>query len=877
MQKIKKYIKNNLSIILSVSIVFFIFLFICIFNKMWPFGNKSFAVYDLSGQITQQFTHIYDVLQGKSSLFYTNRLGGGMSIFGTLVYFIMSPSYILMFIGGRANVEFSINLVVMAYFVLMAGSMSYMLKKIFPTLKQYLQIILSISYCFCGFVLQNYTFTTWLNFLVLGPFMVVAFKRLINEKKYLTFSLLTFFYIISCFGMGSITQLVLLGIYYLYIAICVDKENRKDCLVRLTVSVGVGVLFSSVVLIPAMFAMKLGTRAGGLFDFIFSSAVDKEIVNKLAYVLVEFAYSIFAIFFIIFSNKKDKFNKFLSIVLAGLIFILFVDVAMMLLCFGHNRSYPTRLTFMFSIFIVIAIAKLILDCSSKEETQRENKWANYTVFALMIIVSITFVVMLISKQDSFYSLSYRMSVNAEIESDIQFFLPFFIIFAVMFVVLMLASKFKKLSAKLLRLGFAIILLSQTLVGVILFSERNYSVNYYINGYELLQVCDEYDRVSGFCKNGKIYAGANGIGVFSSMISKKNYEAFKYWGYHAKENTIYETGGTLFTDSFMGIKYYFKKSKSNSRYLTLVKSNGSYLYENKYATTGAFLIDKNYGYDYNVSVFGNQNILARALGANKDLFEITNMHELLLNSFNDIEVKKGGVYHAGDGNYKTYQGATGLVSFRPTDNQNVIYYISFAEGYFEYYKNCNVDYEDNPLFIHQVGDVGLMVDFSLNSQLDLSKILVARLDLDLYEEQLELIRQNQVEVNYTKNGFNVTVDKVDGKKLVVTNVNIKGMKAKNNSKNVNIDDCASGFISINLNEGTNKISVYYSNPFLLPSILISLICIAIAISVIILYNKKYKKLPWLEKVVDWCYKAYAVVLVAFLFVFTGILTIIKFLL
>ena len=60
---------------------------------VYPFGNAyTLASYDLSAQICPFIEHLFDVIQGKSSLFYSYAIAGGADVFGTFLYFFVSPT-----------------------------------------------------------------------------------------------------------------------------------------------------------------------------------------------------------------------------------------------------------------------------------------------------------------------------------------------------------------------------------------------------------------------------------------------------------------------------------------------------------------------------------------------------------------------------------------------------------------------------------------------------------------------------------------------------------------------------------------------------------------------------------------------------------------
>ena len=55
------------------------------------FGSYSLSSYDLHAQVAPFIEHFFDVIDGKSSLFYSYAIAGGADVFGTLAYCCISP------------------------------------------------------------------------------------------------------------------------------------------------------------------------------------------------------------------------------------------------------------------------------------------------------------------------------------------------------------------------------------------------------------------------------------------------------------------------------------------------------------------------------------------------------------------------------------------------------------------------------------------------------------------------------------------------------------------------------------------------------------------------------------------------------------------
>ncbi len=879
MQKIKQHLSNNKATYISCGVVLFVLLIMFATKHIWPFGKNTFGIFDLSNQIIPLASLVYDFFEGKASLFYSNRLASGMNTFASLVYFIVSPLYLLMFLGGRSNMIYLINLVVVAYFICMTISINYMMKKLFK-LNTPFQVIISLCYCFCGYILQNYTYLVWLNYLVLMPLIVVAFKRLVEQEKYLTFSFLIFGYIVSCFGVGTTTMFVLLGIFYLYVLLCVEKDKQKKTLTRLTIALLFAVLLSSIIIVPVWLSARLGTRSGQLFDYVFTSKIDRGWPKKIMYVILDFAFSTISVLFAIFSNKKDKTNKFLSIVLASLVFIHFVDACLMLLCFGINNGYYCRLNFILLTVAIVAICKLFADMQNSvvqvkaEENQSswiKRNWKNILATSVIVIFAIVFVTMVFGDKFNVKEIARLVVLHNEVEEDAFTIINAALFVIVPFLIIFVLFKFKQIHYKAMQIAICVLLGCQAVLGGVVFANMNFDMEYINNGTEMVsEYYGDYDKGYGPIKNIGPYYDTSNSSVFTSMLPKKTYDTYSYLGYDTKFNYVNTPidVGTVFADSLIGTKYRVTTWQQDDMWTTIDQSGYYNLQKFNFATTGAFLIDKDYKWDWSKNVFENQNQLARAMGAENDIFEIFDLNSIASGTDNaNVTINKMSVY-AKNGVYIAYSGKTGRIEIL-TSGENTIFYLTVDEDCYEYIEKSSINAVPNKNAVYQMRDVSFKVG---DGGLDLSKVHIAKLDLNNYAEQFEKIKRNQVEIEYYSNGCKFNIDLTEDKKLFVSNVNIKGMSAKINGKKVKVEDVATGFVGLNLSAGQNSVVVYYKSPILWPSIIVCILCIAIAILVVVLYNKG--KLNWLDKIVDKAYLIYGIGLICFLFAFAGVLTVVK---
>ena len=579
MQKVKHFFKNNLTIVLSGIIVLCLVLFLFAINSSWPFGNKSCAMYDLSAQIVQQINLVRDIFEGKGTLFYSHRLGGGMSIFATLIYFVFSPFYIVLLIGGRSNTILTVNLVLLLYLMAVAISMAFCLKKLFPLVSNFFQIVLSLCYTFGAFILLNYSFIIWLNFMILLPIIFIAFKRMLTEKKYLLFSFLTFVFIISCYALGSTSQFLLLAIYYLYILICVDKSHRREHLVRLTVAMFIAIMLSSIILVPCYLESTATVRTGYQFNMFLDKNLATETNVRYVYYIIDFAISVLGILFIAFSNKKDKTNRFLSIVMAGLVIFSLIDISIMIVNFGLYASYSSRMCYIYSCLSIFACAKLLTDYKLKNVTETEslkqsnqqltetnvNKKTKKLNFIMPIVWAVSLICLVAVVCNYFTSIKYifyKFVINKVENLTIKLYFVIAICFVLQFIIAIILFKVKKISLKMIKISLSVMLIGQVIVNSSFVYFSAYNQDVYTSNAQIMKNVDDYDMVRQNIVNANLSYDTSSFAVFTSMLPEKNAKVMNNLGIENKMNSINITGGTLFSHSFLGLDYILFKGARN---------------------------------------------------------------------------------------------------------------------------------------------------------------------------------------------------------------------------------------------------------------------------------------------------------------------------
>ncbi len=607
--------------------LFFAPLFVCVLYfiqialyGVYPFGNYTVASYDLSAQICPFIEHLFDVIDGRSSLFYSHAVAGGADVFGSLAYFIISPFSVLFLFFGDGNVANAAFLVVCLKLMTIAFSGAWFSRKLFKNIPSYVCAAVGIVYAYCGYTFVSNTYINWMDFLIYAPFGVAAFARFCKTGKFLRFSILLACAIYTCFSIVCFSFFTLFPALVFYAFLCVEKEERSKFVATLCLSFLVAVLISLPLLLPSFIAYLRSGRSGGIFENVlfgldgglFGKFSPKEyfesysisLYRKWTYIFTDAIFVLLTLLYLIKSRLKSGLSKFLLLSLILTLLPLFVDEAMLLLNMGSYMSYALRFGFLNAVLFLGGACLALDGIFEKKETLplQESvdgaqtalsarggittavrgffKSKAKVLFTLLTVAVVAFLAYFtISGQyweiwgkwlkdedglnaERFFSSSFAHSLGG-----LPTIVVFFIAVAIVFFVGALLIRKRKLTANFVSWLLLAVLFTQ----VVFFNEQlvlgNRSTQHttLAEFQSLCRVLDE--REDGYYRvkdvNDKVTTNApfttdsNAFSVFSSVIDEDNFELYKLFGFSGNgKNSLKTKGGGVFANAFVGNKYYF---------------------------------------------------------------------------------------------------------------------------------------------------------------------------------------------------------------------------------------------------------------------------------------------------------------------------------
>ena len=371
---------------------------------VYPFGESyTLASYDLSAQICPFIEHLFDVLQGKSSLFYSYVIAGGADVFGTFLYFFISPFSFLFLIFGDGMVAHASGVVMGLKVAAISVSGTWFAQRLFKGIPDYVCIVIGIVYAYCGYTFVSCTYINWMDFLIYLPFCAGAFVRFVKTGKFLPFSILVACCIYTCFSIACFSMLIAFPTLVFYGLLCVGREKRNRFLADLCLSFVVAVLIALPVLLPALFAYINSARGGdgGIFENIwfgftvlpddtlgsfnssnFLNDWSLALYRKWSYILSDSVFVILTLVWFCRKGLKAPFAKFMLVAGVFTLLPVLVDEAMLLMNMGSYMSYALRFGFLNALYFLagacLAIEGLCFDenCAYDGGALRQSEMLN---------------------------------------------------------------------------------------------------------------------------------------------------------------------------------------------------------------------------------------------------------------------------------------------------------------------------------------------------------------------------------------------------------------------------------------------------------------------------------------------------------------------
>lgn len=846
-QKVKSFFTDpdRLTDILSCVFLFvfisFLFAVLLKINGIFPFGDVSMSSYDMLAQVAPFIEHFFDVIDGKSSLFYSFSIVGGADVFGTLAYCCVSPFTFVFLLFGKGNVYYATSVVLPLKIICVAISAYIYLRKRFNDLSPVLRVALALSYAFCGYLYVSNTYINWVDILIYLPVLAYGFRKLVSEGKKATFIVGLCLIIYTCFSIACFSLLVVYPLMISYCFIVVPKEKRQKSIVDLVVALCLSVAFSLPILIPALCAYLVSGRSAGLFNGLFNELKPDPLYYKVSYILTDGLTLFFTFAYLVKYGVKRPIDRFLLLAALFTLMPVLCDECCIMLNFGSYNSYALRFGFLNGFYFLFVAAKFLngfpdenedLAAPVSERLRHASKRKSLDPETQKILFSVLLSLVCVGALVG----GYFLCVAAQGDKIEKWFSSRFahslgglevsvIVFAIVAIIGLLGSflvYYRKIGVQF----FAVILLIVVCGQSALYAENLvYGNKKEVTDFNRIGVLTdfikeqedgEYARVK--MKGDYLTADmpftlhTNAYSMFSSVINDKNIAPARFFAFGGNgSNTVKSYYGTFFGDCLFGNRYYITKSTATEKNYTAMHGydkdeNGNdldigefRLYKNNYVFPHAFVTSGRIGNFSSGTLYDKYTVLVKSLGG---------IEEEVLES--DASLRFTAL---GDGAFKLEYNRRETGCYFAVFNFDYAGNVKYTLGSGE----TKYDVENNSVQLHKFGSnysncILYFEDDSVTADVLKAGTTLYCVTDDAVKNISAKAQSRAGDIKLSSGNISVTVDAADGEYLFLNYVALPGHTATVNGKRVEIDDNLLGFMLVPLENGTNKVEIKYNSPY-----------------------------------------------------------------
>ncbi|MDE6583384.1 MAG: YfhO family protein, partial [Clostridia bacterium] len=344
--------------------------------------------------------------------------------------------------------------------------------------------------------------------------------------------------------------------------------------------------------------------------------------------------------------------------------------------------------------------------------------------------------------------------------------------------------------------------------------------YYAQFSSIITQDDPYANVKSRLNMNQISSGFSSFSGFCSMIDENTVSTYTTLGYAENFHDISTIHSNLFADLLSGIKYEISDVELNLPWLTKVSQNEkSYLYQYNLYLGHAYYVDNLPQIDNDEEFLINLNKIYKSLSKDEEDL-LVKLDAKLEYSSTPKEVEKG----------LKFEEETKATFTLNTPNFDSVIYLKTCYNNNVNYNSKSVNNEGST-FIEYCGVEKEQLSYTLDisKSTTIEEIYFYALDYNKLVALYKMMSTDLPQVEYTSDTITIDFKNVSGKYLVVNHPQIYGYEYTLNDAKVEPQSFI-GFVAFdieNLSSGKATIAFTY------PLIKISLICLAIGLTVVVL--------------------------------------------
>jgi len=558
----------------------------------YPFGERSIAWCDLEQQYLPILMELRNALLEGTSLLL-GRGGGGMNLWGVILFFVSSPIGILSLLCSEDNMIYFINILTIVKLAICAASASWFFRKMFKRLPDCFNIILSVIYPLSGYVMMYYQNNMWLDVMAIFPLLLLSMFRLCDCGKWRSYTIFLSLTMLMNFYISYMIVLYIVISFGVMLLFCCKKNNRADRSLKFAAGSFCAAVMTAVIWMPAMKQFLTSGRGESFIEKFTDGNILYNTVDKLAQLLCTSA-AVGAVIFTLIRLKRFRSGRpaFFASMTAVMLVGTLIEPINKLWHTGSYQAYPLRFGFII-ILLCLSLCAEILSGVGKykipENSQKRRFFAvSAAVFALALVVYIIGIAN--HKKYNSYTSVLWVSRNSAMLLAAGAIAAIACVF--IFISYQNGSAGRKTTALMLS-------------GIVLFESFFSFGVYFDNITDVTSRFNQTIALSGKINDENFYRAKslkryfysnmmegmnyNSIGHYTSLTDGDFLFAAKRLGYSAYWMDVSSNGGTLISDAFLMNKYFFGLADDKNGFMDDYNMNDTLkIYRNTVVPSGAVI-------------------------------------------------------------------------------------------------------------------------------------------------------------------------------------------------------------------------------------------------------------------------------------------------
>lgn len=868
MRENKTFLRRNAALILSFLIPFGIMLGIFIINGVYPFGDESFMHSDMYHQYVPFLSEMMRKVRNGESLLYSWNVGAGSNFTALFAYYMASPfNWLALLLPEQYLIEF-MSYMVIAKIGLAGFTFCWYLDRHFngaekvplagndpadgaifsagPLPSRLIFVPFAVFYAMSGYVAAYNWNVMWIDCIVIFPLIALGLEKLVSEGKYRLYCLSLAFCIFTNYYL-SIMVCIFLMLYFIVLLVCqsgrrcaapgaelVTGESRPastgrwlaGCCIRFAVFSALAGGMAAVLLLPVYSALQLTEFTQfnfpdswntyfSVFDMLGRHCINVSVETGLDHwpnIYCGVAVILLVPLYLVNSRipLREKAAKF---ALLAFLLVSFSTNVPNFIWHGFNypNSLPCRQSFLYVFLLLTVVCEAVLrirHCSLRTIG---------TGFCLSLGVVLLFE-QLVRDVDAY-----------PVES---FLLTAILLCAYALFLYLYRTSRTRIPPRFLTAMLLIVVITEAAVNMYNTSCSVTSRSSYLENQDsynaLLDRLEAQDpdfyrieKTDRKTKNDGTFTGYPTATLFSSTSNGNLVSFYEKMGMQNSKVYYCYSGATPLSSAFLSVRYLFSESPDEDQFLyILIGQDGDiYLYECNYTLPAGFLIsdstdrlERAIRSEYSNPI-ERQNCMVSALGIDAPLFVGTGSGSDGKSTVLSVETP---------GHYYAWVGNDAIDTLKLNSDFNAKTFSKLKNEYI-----CDLGW-------FNTGDTVYLSSEDANS-LDLS---IYRLDPNVLQQTIDVLNAQTLTVtSHSANHISGQIEVTEAGDLILSVPYEPGWSITVDGKKVEADQFADTFLQVSLGVGTHSIELSYCPEGLGAGAVLSLICAA-AFVMILLLDRKY---------------------------------------